>query len=285
MPDPVLTEQEQQAESAAKAAKTEQDAASAAAESETQPDKPEGEGGEPPKKGGVQRRIDELTRGRRLAEAETEFWKSKALSSDGKQPSRESPPASPTKPNPSDFETTEAYLDARDEWVKRDTLRGVEERIQKSEQARTQQSEAEILSAEWGERESTTQEKHADYEAVTAQAMESFQESKGPGTNSIAHAIQYSEAGPEILYYLGQHPEEARRLFTLHPTQAVIAVGRIEERLALETTGGEAQPPQPRVPKPPTPIRKVAPRDDGDLRDDLSPEEWRKRYLKKMETK
>lgn len=286
MPDPnavAVAEsiEEQKAGEAAAAEKDGSAAASAAAESEPQIE-PSAEGGEPPRKGGVQRRIDELTRDRRLAEAEKEFWRTKALA--GAQVPEKAPEPLKAKPNAADFETTEAYLDARDAWVRDETLGTMQEELKKRDQASEQRSEQEDLAADWGEKESAVVEKHPDYQAVTAEAMEALDRSKGPARNSIAYAIQYSEAGPQILYYLGQHPEEVERLASLHPTRAVIGLGRIEARLAEENPGGEL-PPQLRVPKPPTPIRKVGPKDDGELRDDLSPDEWRKRYLKKMETK
>lgn len=285
MPDEtvVVAEQDQQAESTAQAVETEQAAASAAAETtETQTDQ------KPPEKGGVQRRIDELTKARRLAEAEAEFWKAKVT---GAAPAKEVVADKPKpKPVPGDFETTEAYLDARDEWVREDTLRVAREEfhktLQEEGQKRERQSEQEILADEWGEKESAVEKEHPDYADVTAAAFEAIDSSKGPAKAALAHAIQYSEAGPEILYYLGQHPEEVQRLAGLHPTQAVIALGRIEARLAGDNPGGEkTNPPQTRAPKPPTPIKKASAADDGELRDDLSPEVWRSRFLKKLEKK
>lgn len=276
-----MTEQQViDAELAAKVA-TEQAAASAVAETETKPD-PSADG-KLPEKGGVQKRIDELTKARRLAEAEVEFWKSKAIGKNGtEQPVVETPKA---KPKPADFDTTESYLDARDAWVKDETMRNVEETFKKHEQASEQRSEAEILAAEWTDAEDSTKEKHADYEAMTANAMDALKSSEGPAKAVIAKAVQDSENGPEILYYLGQHPEEVESIAALSPKRAYFAVAGIAARLATETSGGETKPPETRAPKPPTPIRRVAPAEDGELRDDLSPETWKKRFLKKMENR
>jgi hypothetical protein len=288
MPDPAVVEEPKPSPPATPVV-TEEPQPSAGAEVETQPE-PSAEGGKPPEKGGVQRRIDELTKARRLAEAEAEFWRQKAL---GTAPGDKSPTTAAdkpkAKPNPADFETTEAYLEARDAWVLEEADRRrdakLQEELSRRDQAYEQRSEQEILSAEWADREEATKEKNPDYEEVTAQAMDALQSSKGPAVAAIAHAVQYSEMGPQVLYYLGQHPEEIGKLAGLHPTQAVIALGRIEARLAAETEGGDKAPPQTRAPKPPTPVRKVAPHDDGELRDDLSPEEWRARFLKKREKK
>ncbi len=242
----------------------------AGAEPETPPEPSEG-------KGGVQRRIDELTKARRLAEAEAEFWRGKALAAPAPlTPAAEKPK---TKPSPADFETTEAYLEARDTWVLAEAARLADEKVQKASQAFEQRSEQEILSTEWSERETAVQEAHPDYEEVTGQAFATLQSLKGPATAAIAHAVQYSENGPELLYYLGQHPEEAERLSRLHPTQAVIGLGRIEGRLAGGAAPIPAVVPQTKAPKPPAPIRKSStvsadPNDPADA-ERMTPEEWR----------
>jgi hypothetical protein len=253
---------------------TEQAAASAAADVEAQPE-PSADG-----KGGVQRRIDELTKARRLAEAEAEFWRTKALAAPTPTAAQVEKPKA--KPSAADFETTEAYLDARDQWILEQAERRADEKVQKASQAFEARSEQEVLTTEWSERETAVQEAHPDYEQVTSQAMDSLQSFKGPATAAIAHAVQYSETGPELLYYLGQHPEEVDRLSRLHPTQAVIAMGRIEGRLVDGVAPGRpaAVPPQTKAPRPPAPIRKTAsattadPNDPADA-DRMTPEEWR----------
>ncbi len=291
MPEDVEVQQEQ-AESAAKAEETEQTAESAAAEtSETQIDQSAEEARQ---RGGVQQRINELTKARRLAEAEArflaearsraeaevQFWRAKA--GEPEKPAVEKPK---TKPNPADFDTTEAYLDAREAWLMEESERRANARIEQAkkelEQAYTQRSEQESLAAEWGESEAEAQEAHADYRDVTASAVETLQSTKGPATPAIAHAIQQSEMGPELLYYLGKHPEEVEGLSQLHPTRAVIALGRIEARLAQTDKGEESPPPHPKAPKPLTPIRKPSggtaldPDNPADA-EKMSAEEWAK---------
>lgn len=260
-------------------------AESADAQKSIETPKQEEEKAKPRLPAGVLQELADLRADRRLLR--------ELLADRGKGTEEKKPPATPQarpKPVPGDFETTEAYLDARDEWVREDTLRVAREEfhktLQEEGQKRERQSEQEILADEWGEKESAVEKEHPDYADVTAAAFEAIDSSKGPAKAALAHAIQYSEAGPEILYYLGQHPEEVQRLAGLHPTQAVIALGRIEARLAGDNPGGEkTNPPQTRAPKPPTPIKKASAADDGELRDDLSPEVWRSRFLKKLEKK
>ncbi len=278
---------DQAAEELRKAGSDGSAAASAAAEeSEREPAKPsgEGEGAEEAKKpqGNLQRRMNELTRRAAVAEAKAEYFEKLALGKgDGKPPadSAEQPKA---KPKPEDFETTGEYLDARDAWVKEDARREVREEIQKARQEDERQAEQEVAAEEWESRETAAQEKHADYDEVAADAMNAIAQSKGPGTHALAHALQFSEAGPEVLYHLGQHPEEVKKIAGMSPTAAVIAVGRLEARLAPEKPAGEEEPNPPaqqRAPKPPTPIRKPSPvasaaPDDPASDKAMSDEEW-----------
>lgn len=278
----VAEQEQQQAESAAQATETEQAAASAAAEqAETQPEQQAGDGQKPPEKGGVQRRIDELTKARRLAEAEAEFWRKKALGEPA--PPKAAEDKEPKEPNPDDFQTTAEYLKAVREYDRETLRKELRAEVQKIDQQREQRTEAEVLAETWAEKETATQEKHADYDEVTAVAFDTLGSATGNAKAAIAHAIQYSENGPEILYYLGQHPEDVKKLAALHPTQALLALGKLEGRLANDTKGGEEQPPQTRAPKPPTPLKRPAVKDDGELRDDLAPGVWQERFLKKLE--
>lgn len=262
---------------ATETAETQADAASAAASesTETQTDKSDGQ------QRGIERRFAKMTAQNRALAAEVEHWKSRALGTGEKSPTKAA--ETPKKPNPADFENTEAYLDARDEWVKQETLRVAREELQKAESEREKKSEAEVFAETWGEKEAALKEKATDYDEVTATAMETLQANPGPATAAVAHALQFSETGPELLYYLGQNPKEAQRLSQMHPTQAVIALGRIEARLAGDNAGGDQKPPMTRAPKPPNPVRKAGPVDNGELRDDLPMSEWQRRFLKKQE--
>ena len=47
----------------------------------------------------------------------------------------------------------------------------------------------------------------------------------------MASAIAHSEEGPEIAYYLGNHPEEAERISKLVPQLQLVELGKIVARL------------------------------------------------------
>jgi len=264
---------------------TEPSAPPASAEpSETHPDAP-------PKVGGAQRRIEELTRARRLAELDAEFWKAKALGMKEAEP-----PATvekPTvKPNPEDFETTAAYLDARDEWVREEARRIAREEHQRARAQDDEEAEAAERQEAWLAKQDETTKAHPDYAEKTAVVINTLAKfapdgkiirNNGPAAYAIAHALQVSEQGPELYYYLGEHPDELRELMDLYPTKAVIRLGAIEARLALAEPGGkeEDKPPMTKAPKPPTPIRKTSSTEKLDPNnpvdaEKMTPEEWYK---------
>lgn len=279
---------------------TEPTAPSAGAEpSETKLDESAGDGDKSPTK--LERRMHELTKRARLAEARAETLESLLLKQGGAPADKSAP--GPTadepkpKPKPEDFETTELYLDARDEWVREDTLRATREDRQKAEKEQAQQAEQAEIYDGFQERIEAAKEKNPDFGKVTAAAMKAMQELQSEqhalgnvnavrAIAAIAHTLPLLDAGEQVLFYLGQHPDELEALSELHPTRVVAALGRIEERLAIENKGDEENPsPQPRLPKPPTPIRTTSKTDDGSLRDELPMKEWQERFRKKMEKK
>lgn len=70
-----------------------------------------------------------------------------------------------------------------------------------------------------------------------------------PITPEMAEAITESEIGHDLAYWLGQHPDEAKRIAKLTPLAAAKEIGRIEARL---------QTPSPKKPTAaPAPIRPV----------------------------
>lgn len=289
MPDETAVAVE--AESTAAAVETEQATESATeATSETQASETVAP---PEKKGGVQRRIDELTRARRQAELDAEFWREKALrTAQPDKPGERVVADEPLKePQPDDFETTAEYLQAIRAYDRTVHQREMREELAKAEQERETRTQQEILRDQYAEHEEAFTQKTPDYNEVVDRVMNrggtgALQVAKGPGKGAVASAIQDDpEIAPQLLYHLGQNPEEVERIVALPPRQAYFAMAKLAARFAPETEGGEPKepPPQTKVPKPPTPIKKVARADDGELRDDQNTDEWRRRFLKRME--
>jgi hypothetical protein len=70
-------------------------------------------------------------------------------------------------------------------------------------------------------------------------------------TQAAGSAIRDSEIGPELVHYLGTHPEEIKKFASMSPFAAVREIGRLEERLQTKLN----PKPQSNAPKPPTPAK------------------------------
>ena len=84
-------------------------------------------------------------------------------------------------------------------------------------------------------------------------------------------ALLGSDKGPDLLYHLGQNPEEAARISNLPTAQEAMALGRIEASLTTLQPRTETGAPSP-----------ITPLTDGQGSqgvdpDNLSTEEWRQR--------
>lgn len=140
--------------------------------------------------------------------------------------------------NPDDYETTDAYVDALATKKAQDLLN----------QRQSQQQKAE-LDASYREREEAAFDKYDDFEAVAYNP-------RLPITEYMAEAIQSSEIGPDLAYYLGSNPKEAARISQLSPIQQGRELGKIEVKLA--TT-----PPVKKTSSAPAPITPVTAKNTG----------------------
>jgi hypothetical protein len=147
----------------------------------------------PKKKHWAYDRIDELTRRRREAEREAEYWKAKANTS-------------------VDFDALE-YEDGIAERVAQKT---------RKEQAETAEQTAHRLASEvFGHREAMVREQYPDYDAVTRSPNVTI-------TELMAQVIMDSETGPEVAYHLGKNPAEAARIAALPPHLQARELGKLE---------------------------------------------------------
>ena len=95
-----------------------------------------------------------------------------------------------------------------------------EELIAKREAAKQQ---SQVLES-YQEREEAARDKYDDFEQVAYNP-------KLPVTTVMAEAIQYSDVGPDIAYFLGSNPKEAERISRLTPYAQAKEIGRLEAKL------------------------------------------------------
>lgn len=175
-----------------------QEAATVEEQTTEQPDTEGGEDADKPKrKHWAHERIDDLTRRRREAEREAEYWKQRATQT----------------VDPEGLE----YEDGIAARVVQQT---------RTEQAETSKATAAQLAAEaFGYRETIARERFADYDAITRNPNVAI-------TPAMAEVIHDSDVGPDVAYHLGKNPAEAARIASLPAHLQAREIGRIEERLS-----------------------------------------------------
>lgn len=187
------------------------------------------ESGKPHKKSGFQRRVDKLNQ-RISAEAqEKEYWKQQALqgASGSKAESKvETKAAEPEgKPDPTKFDTHEAYDEAKYQWRRKQEKAEEERSKLQSEQTKTVQS--------YVERRDAFSKQNADFDEVISEVDDI------PVSAAIRDIILTSENGPQIAYELAKNREEYARVCKLPPLAAAREIGKLESRLALNSSAGK----------------------------------------------
>lgn len=182
------------------------------------------------KKTGSQRAREAAQREREArirAEAQLEVLKAQV---GGKQ---ETAPVERTgRPNPDDFETQAAYLEALSDFK-------VEQKLAEREQ---KQKAAERTTA-WESQKETARTKYADFDEV-------FNEAPMP-VPLVAGAMLKHPAGVEIGYYLAKNPTDYRRIQALtDPVEVGFEMAAIAARIASPDKPKSASS----APKPPVPV-------------------------------
>lgn len=210
-------------------------------------------------KGGFTKKIDKLTaRNYQLSETNAQLQQrleaiERRLAG---EPARK--PTESTKPVPDNFKTYEEYVEALADWKS-------EQRVAKAfdEKEQTTQKQAE---------DARVKEVFDSYNKRVEEArgrFEDFDEVVGRDDISIPQSVQLAivemDNGPEVAYYLGQHPEEAKKLLAMTPMQSVIAVGKMSATLG--TTNSPEKRPVTGAPPPIKPVGAASTKSARSLED------------------
>jgi len=194
------------------------------------------------KKNRYQERINELTREKHEALRKAADLEARVATLEGKPAEGKGKEDTTNKPKASDFENYDDYIVALGEWSAAKTLEA-REKASKESHAKETRTEAEIS---FQGRIETFKAEHEDFDALVFKPDLKI-------SQTMVESIMDSEHAAEVLYYLGQHPDEAARIFPLSATAAARELGRIEERLGKN----EPAPRKKVVSKAPEPIRPV----------------------------
>lgn len=201
---------------------------------------------EPKRKGGVQKRLDELTanwREEQRRAQKLEAMLDRVLSRE-EQPRTEQPQAqAPSEPKLEQFETYEKYVEALADYRADLKVSAKFAELEQAQRAREAQRQRDEVAQTFQERARQFKAQAPDFEDVAYNPSL-------PVTDVMADAINTSEMGPQVLYWLGKNPQEAQRIAAMrNPVAVGREIGKVEVKLSL---------PQPRTTtKAPPPISPI----------------------------
>jgi hypothetical protein len=209
--------------------------------------------GEPRRKQTAQERIDEMTRFRREAERDRDFWREQALKA---QPQQQPPPAQAPQPSQGDEEpdpaaytygeTDAAYIRDLARFEARQEFHEAAQRAAQAEHATRVQAEFEANAAK-------VAEQHEDFFEVVGP---DYSRAANLCSPDMAAAMLESEAGPALAYHLAKNPAEARRIAALPTHTAQIReLTKLETRLTAPPPAPPPPPPRSNAPPPPPTAR------------------------------
>ena len=174
---------------------------------------------DPPKKGGVEKKIGKLTKEKSEALREAAYWRGVA---EGKKTEEVSP--DPVKKvgnvlDSTDYDTYEDYLDARDaktaERVKAEILAEILSEQQKKEKVHTVQT----IQTQYDK----ARKVYEDFDEVAL--------APNLPINQMVLDVALGDNFADILYALGKKPKKAAQISVMTPIQAAREIGKIEERI------------------------------------------------------
>lgn len=142
-------------------------------------------------------------------------------------------------PDQDSFATYDHYLIAVARWGARQEFQ--QEAVKAKEKA---------VETAWEQKETLAKARFEDYDEVADLR-------RLLPTQAMAQTIVELEAGPELLYWLGKHPEENARIKALSPLAAAAALGEIKSQIT------RSEPAKPRASAAPAPIKPVVPMGKG----------------------
>jgi len=217
---------------------------------------------EEPEKNRVQERIDELTKARREAEREKEYWREMAMKSEKSEQTPVKAPEPVEVKTLEDFDFDErAYTSYIFEQARNEAVQAAKHALQEDNTSR----EAQTRQREFQAKEKEYAKEMPDYMQVT-------RDTSLPLTKEMVDIASSSDQGPAILYHLAKNPDISEMIAGLPPLIAAREMGKIEAKLSKEAKSTSKAPPPPPKIKGVDAGLKVAPDDPSS--DKLSTEKW-----------
>ena len=215
------------------------------------------------KKKSASERIQEITWARheaerRAAEAERQLAEFRA----SKMPDPVAAPAG--KPALDQFKDYDSYVEAVAEWRAGEAVRAALSEAEKKTQAAAQAAQNKQRTESWAKAQSAVRRSLPDYDEVVGLSEVVI-------APHITDTILESDRGPEVAYYLAQHPDMAEAINAMSPIAAARAIGRIEASLP------ELPVAAAKISKAPAPIKPVSASSSAPIgiSDEMSTEAYR----------
>lgn len=214
---------------------------------------------------GVQKRIDRAVRQKYEAEARARVLEERLAALERQAPA--SKPQNVDAPRLEQFDNIEDYVTAKAEWVAEQQINKTFSARERAEAEAKANQQRKSVGETWAKKVAQATAEMPDFEDVVASSDIQF-------NDPIAlQAIQESDVGPQIAYYLASNPDEADAIAQLTGTAAIRAIGRIEAKIQDKKVA---------VTKTPEPIKPVGQRakvdKDPTQMTDKEFAAWRKKY-------
>ena len=170
------------------------------------------------------------------SEAEQAKARRQAILDAGK---REAPPREADFPDPIEFAAAKAIWGAEQRLTEREA-RNAGEAAQAAEEKikEISQRERAVIASAWTAQVAEAKGRYADFDQVALA-------NDLPVTEAMGELIMTSEAGPDVLYHLGQNRALAAQIAGLNAVEAARAIGRIEASLSRPKPKTETNAPPP----------------------------------------
>ena len=188
---------------------------------------------------GVQKRINELTGNWRQEQRRADQLQEQNHELQRKiveTPAPEAPKAA-GEPKLDDFSTYEEYVDARADFRVAEGIKEFRESQARDSAVTQEQQAAQDFHTRAGEFRQT----HDDFDEIAFNPTLNI-------TKSMSGLINATDKGPELLYHLGQNPDEATAIARLPQDQAAMALGRMEAQMGALQPNTQTGAPDPIAP-------------------------------------
>jgi hypothetical protein len=186
-------------------------------------------------KGGVQDRIDELTRARREAEREAEYWRVRATGEapGAAKPATPAQPQQPVAPTRDKFATDAEYIDALADFK-------VDQKLAQRDQQAKVQTEATAKAQSWDQKLAAARTEIPDFDNV-------MDNSTAQVAGHVAELIMEHDDGAKVAHFFASNPDALEAVNAMSPAKAAFEIGKVAAKFAAADAAKAAGSSEPAV--------------------------------------